>query len=623
MDHRFSRGCLGVAAAIVLSVSPFASTPAFPSEHQARSNSLTVASQLLSPSDNQLTAAVVLSPGIQRFQPQSEAPDRSKLPERATPDNLRLRPAEATDLVKSAPSGVRPAQEGDVLADEQEEENEADTEAAPDLVVSEEEPSLASPGSEIVSIPELDPNNFDVPVVLNEQVKAYILYYQGRKWGVMSRAFERSGRYLPMMRQIFRDRGLPQDLVNLAYVESAFNYRAYSRAKASGIWQFIKATGNRYGMKVNYWLDERRDPEKATRGAAAYLKELYEMFHSWPLALAAYNAGEQRIQRAIEHQGTTDFWSLRLPKETQLFVPAFMAATIIAKDPSRYGFVAPVEIPWEVERVTVPGAIELRSVARAVGLPSDQILDLNPALMRGVTPVNGAEHELLLPPGAKEILLANLDQLPRYSHREPVKVAVKQHRVRKGETLESIASRHQTTAAGLAGLNGVKVGDRLKVGAVLRLSPAPPSSERITNVARADRSRPGAARVPEAASPSRSTVHIVKRGDTLWGIARAYAVTPEELRRWNNGDLRGQAKLRPGQALQVVAQVAKSSREARQGAPAPTASALYHRVRKGDTLWEIARIHDVTPEELRRWNDLGRQVKLQVGQELMIRLNKS
>jgi membrane-bound lytic murein transglycosylase D len=530
---------------------------------------------------------------------------------------------EETALLKAAPSGAPPGQESDSPANEQDEENEVDTEAAPDLVVSEEEPSLASPRSEIVSIPELNPNDFDVPIELNEQVKAYILYYQTRKWGVMSRAFERSGRYLLMMRQIFRDHGLPQDLVNLAYIESAFNYRAYSKAKASGIWQFIKSTGNRYGMKVSYWLDERRDPEKATRGAAAYLKELYEMFHSWPLALAAYNAGEQRILRAIERQGTTDFWSLRLPKETQLFVPAFMAATIIAKDPNRYGFVAPVETPWEVERVAVPGAIELRSVARAVGIPSDQIHDLNPALMRGVTPVNASEHEILLPPGAKEILLARLDQIPRYSHREPVKAAVKQHRVRRGETLESVASRHQTTAARLASLNGVQVGDRLKVGAVLRLPPAQPSSERTISFAQAVRSGPSTARGPEVTSPSRSTVHIVKRGDTLWGIARAYAVTPEELRRWNNADLRGQAKLRPGQALQVVAQAAKSNHEARRGAPASAASALYHRVRRGDTLWEIARIHDVTPEELRRWNDLGRQVKLQVGQELMIRLNKS
>jgi membrane-bound lytic murein transglycosylase D len=557
----------------------------------------------------------------------------SKFPEAATPSRLRLQLVEDTALLKAALAGAAAGQEQEIESRtiEPEEENEADTEAAPDLIVPEEEQSLTLPGSEIVSMPELDPSNFDVPVVLNEQVEAYILYYQTRKWGVMNRAFERSGRYLPMMREIFRDQGLPMDLVNLAYIESTFNARAYSRAKASGIWQFIKATGNRYGMKVNYWLDERRDPEKATRGAAAYLKELYEMFHSWPLALAAYNAGEHRIQRAIEQQGTTDFWSLKLPKETELFVPAFMAITIISKDPNRYGFIAPVEAPWDVERVTVPGAIDLRSVARTVGVSSDLIRDLNPALMRGVTPVTSAEYEIYLPPDTKDILLANLDKLPRFPSRAAVRTAVRWHRVKKGESLGSIASQHQTTAVGLAGLNGVKVGDGLKVGRLLRLPPAQPSNERIVTAVQAAKSRPGATRASETPPSSRAALHIVKSGETLFGIARAYAVTPEELRRWNDTDLRGQTKLRPGQALrlgseqavQVTAQVAKSSREARRGAPASTIPSTYHRVKRGDTLWEIARVHDVTPEELRRWNDLGRQAKLQVGQELMIRPSKS
>ncbi|MGB4781021.1 LysM peptidoglycan-binding domain-containing protein [Candidatus Methylomirabilis sp.] len=551
----------------------------------------------------------------------------------ATSGGLRLQLIEETALLKAALSDASPGQE--VMSqpnDQEEEEDEADTEAAPDLVAPEEAQKLAPAEGEIVSIPELDVSGFDVPIVLNEQVRAYILYYQTRKQGVMNRAFERSGRYLPMMRGIFRDQGLPMDLINLAYIESTFNYRAYSKAKASGIWQFIKATGNRYGMKVNYWLDERRDPEKATRGAAAYMKELYGMFHSWPLALAAYNAGEHRIQRAIERQGTTDFWSLKLPKETELFVPAFMAITIIAKDPARYGFTAPVEEPWEVERVTVPGAIDLRSVARVIGVPSDVIHDLNPALMRGVTPVASAGHEISLPLGTKEILLANLDQLPRSSAREVVRATGRWHRVRRGETLWSIASQHQTTAAGLANLNGVKVSDRLKAGALLRLSPAKPSSDRATTFARSTRSHPGVARALEVTPPSsRSTVHIVKPGDTLFGIARAYAVTPEELRRWNDNDLRGQTKIRPGQslrlssgqALQVVAQTVKGTRETRRGAPASTAPALYHRVKRGDTLWAIARVHDVTPEELRRWNDLGRQAKLRAGQDLMIRLSES
>jgi membrane-bound lytic murein transglycosylase D len=666
MDPRFSRKLLGAAVATSLGVWPLASTPALSSEHPTHSDSLTVTPQLSRLSDNQFTAAVVLPPLAPSVQLQSSAdgaiptPDEyedtvldglirssrgmhaltagdrataqeeletamgilSKLPEAVTPDDLRLRLIEETALLKAALSGALSGKGVDRPANEGEEEDEADTEATPDLVASDEEPSLALPGSEIGSISELDPSDFDVPIVLNDQVKTYIEYYQTRKWGVMSRAFERSGRYLPMMRSIFRDQGLPLDLVNLAYVESAFNARAYSRAKASGIWQFIKPTGNRYGMKVNYWLDERRDPEKATRAAAAYLKDLYEMFHSWPLAMAAYNAGEQRIQRAIEQQGTTDFWSLRLPKETQLYVPAFMAVTIIAKNPDRYGFIGPVEEPWKVERVTVPGAIGLRSVARAVGVSPDVIRDLNPALMRGVTPVGVSEYEILLPPDTRKILLANLDKLHRHSSpRKSVSVAASRHRVRRGETLTSIASRHRTTTARLASLNGMKVSDRLKAGAVLRLPLAAPLRKLASASGRTTQPRTAVAKVSKAASLARYVVHVVRRGDTLWGIAKAYAVTPEELRQWN--DLERRTTLKPGQALQVVAQAAKSSRKVGRGRAASTTRTLNYRVKRGDTLWEIAKVHDVTLDELRRWNGLGHKATLLVGQELRIRVSST
>lgn len=676
MDHRYFGRLLGVAVAISVSVPLFASTPAFPAEqqsHKSHSQSPAAAPQPLSIADRQLTAAVVLPPGAPHAQRRIEfdephtgaaqtsdkhqetvrnglihtskgrraltAGDHaqaqeeleivmdmlSTLPEVATPDSLRRQLIEETALLKAALAGTPSAQDqgGANTPDEQEEEeDEADTEAAPDLIVSGAEPNVMPGGSEIVPISELDPNDFDVPIVLNEQVRAYILYYQTRKWGVLSRAFERSGRYLPMMRRIFRDQGLPQDLVNLAYVESAFNYRAYSPAKASGLWQFIKATGNRYGMRVNYWLDERRDPEKATKGAAAYLKDLYEMFHSWPLALAAYNAGEQRVQRAIDTQGTSDFWSLRLPKETELFVPAFMAATIIAKDPVRYGFVPPVEQSWEVERVAVPGAIELRSVARVVGVSSDLIRDLNPALMRGVTPVRAEEHEILLPPGTKEMLLANIDQLPRYSHREPVRTAVRRHRVGKGETLTSIASGHQTTAAKLADLNGLKVSDRLRVGAVLRLSAAARGTEVVAlSPERGAGAKSRAVATRKAAPSPRSPVYVVRRGDTLRKIARTYGVKPEDLRQWN--DLTPKATLRPGLTLRVVARATTSRRKAGGTIRASAIPAVLYRVRRGDTLWGIAKVHDVTPSDIRRWNDLGHRATLLVGQELRIRISES
>ncbi len=557
----------------------------------------------------------------------------SNLPESATPDALRLRLIEETAALKAGLSAS--SRDGESPAGEQ--DDAADTEETPDLVNPKEEPALESPpiGPEAIAEPDL--SKYDVPIELNEQVKAYIQFFQTqkRKRELIGRAFERSGRYLPMMKDIFKGQGLPQDLVNLAYIESAFNYRAFSRAKAMGIWQFIKSTAQRYRLKVTHHLDERRDPEKATRAAAAYLKDLYGMFNSWPLALAAYNAGEHKVQRAIDRQGTTDFWSLRLPRETQLFVPAFMAITIMAKDPQQYGFTPPTEKPWEVERVSVPGAIELHSIARVVNVPPDEIRELNAALMRGVTPPGSAQAEVLLPLGTKEVLLANLDQLPRSrssdvaqgKRRQVVQTTGDRYRVRPGDTLGKIASRHRTRVAVLAGLNGMKADDTLQVGVLLRL----PQGKRSTGPAIASAPatpsptmaamtpKPVLSRVEGTAAPDRSPVHIVKRGDTLWGIAKAYAVTAEELRQWN--DLKRSAKLQPGQPLRVGSQAVKTN--GKNGGPSKSTTAVRYKVKRGDTLWEIAKAHDVTPEELRRWNDLAQRARIRVGQELTIHLSRS
>jgi membrane-bound lytic murein transglycosylase D len=549
----------------------------------------------------------------------------SKIPESATSDGLRLKLIEDTAALRAALTAT--SQDGESEADEQ--DDEADTEETPDLVNPKEEPALESPpiGPEAIAEPDL--SKYDVPIELNEQVKAYIQFFQTqtRKRELIGRAFERSGRYLPMMRDIFKEQGLPQDLVNLAYIESAFNYRAFSRAKAMGIWQFIKSTAQRYRLKVTHHLDERRDPEKATRAAARYLKDLYGMFNSWPLALAAYNAGEQKVQRAIDRQGTTDFWSLRLPRETQLFVPAFMAITIMAKDPQRYGFTPPTEKPWEVERVSVPGAIELHSIARVVNVPPDEIRELNAALMRGVTPPGSAQAEVLLPLGTKEVLLANLDQLPRSrssdfaqgKRRQVVQTTGDRYRVRSGDTLGKIASRHRTSPTVLAGLNGMKVGDPLRVGVLLQLPQGKRSTGPAVASAPTPRPSPVAALHSRAPAPARSPVHIVRRGDTLWGIAKAYAVTPEELRRWN--DIKRSAKLQPGQPLRVGSQAVKTN--GKNGGSQKSTTAVRYKVKRGDTLWEVARAHDVTPEELRRWNDLAQRAKLRVGQELTIHHGRS
>jgi len=537
----------------------------------------------------------------------------SKIPLVGTLSGPGLKLVEETAALRAALSTV-PAG-GESLTDE---EDDGETEDTPGLVDPAEAPEIELPAIGFRPPSESDLGEFDVPIVTNDKVRAYLEFFQTRKWEVINRGFQRSGRYLPMMREIFKEQGLPLDLINLAHIESAFNYRAYSRAKAAGIWQFIKGTATRYGMRVGYWLDERRDPEKATRAAAAYLKDLYAMFQSWPLALAAYNAGENKVQRAIDRQGTTDFWALKLPKETQLFVPAFMAITIISKNPQRYGFAQPVEEAWETERVVVPGAVELRAIARSIGADPDLVRDLNPALLRGVTPVDRSKHEIKLTPGTRELLLANLHRLPRY---QVASVPGPRYRVRRGDTLEKIASRHHTTPAVLAELNGISNSGAPKVGTVLRL----PQKRRATKVVAApamssNSGSAGASSAARAIPSARSPVYIVRRGDTIWGIAKAYAVTPEDLRRWN--DLGGRAKIHPGQSLRIAGSSAKAGRQA-DGGVVPGSTTVRYRVKRGDTLSNIAAAHGVTVADLKKWNDLRHQAKLLPGQIIRIAANDS
>src|SRR3990172_4448741 len=432
----------------------------------------------------------------------------SKMPGTANTDGRRLKLTEETAALKATLSSASPDDDNQVS----EQEDEADTEESHDLVNPAEEPGLESPEIKPDALSEPDLSKFDVPIVLNEKVKAYIVFFQTTKKKLISEALDRSGRYLPMMREIFQEQGLPLDLVNLAYIESGFKYRAFARAKAAGIWQFIKETGRRYRLEVSHWLDERRDPGKATRAAAAYLKELFGMFDSWPLALASYNAGEQRVQRARVRQGTDDFWSLKLPRETQLFVPAFMAMTIIAKDPERYGFTPPVEKAWAVERAAVPGAIALHHVARAINATPDEIRDLNPALRGGVTPVNYREYEINVPLGTKALLLSQADQLPRTRPREVVRAAANdggnRYRVRPGDTLGKIASRYRTTAGHIARLNDMKVDDTLRVGVLLNLPHGKRSTEPVTASTEAHRSRTVVSVAPKPAAPVPSPVHV-------------------------------------------------------------------------------------------------------------------
>lgn len=256
---------------------------------------------------------------------------------------------------------------------------------------------------------------FDIPIQINKQVRNYIYYFSTDRKEIFSRYLARSTRYLPMIKKIFAEYGLPEDLAYLALVESGFSNRARSSANAVGMWQFIKGTAIRYGLRVDTYIDERRDPEKATHAAAKYLLDLYKQFGSWYLAAASYNCGEGRVQKEIDRNlDAKSYWELvekySLPTETSNYVPQMIAATIIAKSPEKYGFRnIPYQPPLKYEQVKVSEPTSLQAVAVATGTSLEEIADLNPELIRKVTPPEYSAYLLKIPPGKKEAFLANIE----------------------------------------------------------------------------------------------------------------------------------------------------------------------------------------------------------------------
>jgi membrane-bound lytic murein transglycosylase D len=296
---------------------------------------------------------------------------------------------------------------------------------------------------------------FDIPIVVNDKVEHCIVLFQTTIRDKFVTWLKRSGKYISFMRNLLKEQGLPEDLVYMALIESGFDPYAYSRSKAVGPWQFIDQTGKRYGLKVNWWVDERRDPEKSTIAAAKYLKDLYEMFACWYLAAAGYNAGEYRIIKAMKRFRTEDFWVLTkhryLKRETKDYVPLMIAAALVAKDPEKYGF-ADIEYqePLRYEKVKVPELTDLSLVAKACEISLEEIRDLNPELRRGVTPPNEAEYEIKIPVTKKELFTKNFEAL------QPLeKFQFKIHVVKKGESLKGIAKLYRVDLDPLLEINSL------------------------------------------------------------------------------------------------------------------------------------------------------------------------
>ena len=464
---------------------------------------------------------------------------------------------------------------------------------------------------------EIKVTHSDLPLVMTDQVAGFINYFSGRGRGTIEHGLARSGRYEDMIKRVLREEGVPQELIYLAQAESGFHSLAVSRAGARGMWQFMGSRAKGYGLERSWWVDDRQDPEKATRAAAHHLHDLYNQFGDWYLAMAAYNSGPGTVQSAVKRTGYADFWELYnrnvLPRETRNYVPIIVAVTIMAKNPAQYGLDSVVKdkpVPYDTVKINYP--IDLRLAAECVDATAADLLELNPSLLRLTTPRNHA-FELHLPVGTSGKFQEAVASIPADK-----RVWWRYHRVQGVETLASIARTYHTTSKAIAEVNDLT--DRPANGLLS------PDTRLIIPIA--------AGKQTDTSTYARATTHYkVRRGDTVESVAENFGVSVKMLRVWNRlkGDsLAGRRVLylhlpiTPSRETQVAS--AHSSRsnhvasnhaasvqsassesshrgETQSGTqPTPTNAVLHHKVKAGETLFSIASSYNTSVTALKRDN---------------------
>lgn len=438
----------------------------------------------------------------------------------------------------------------------------------------------------------------DIPLTVNDLVLQYLSYFSTpRGRAVVERGLEREGRYSAMIRRVLHEEGVPEDLIYLAQAESAFQPTAVSRSGARGLWQFMPFRGEEYDLDRSYWVDERSDPEKATRAAARHFRDLYSMFGDWYLVMAAYNSGPLTVIKAIERTGYADFWELQkrhvLPKETQNYVPIILALALVGKSPALYGIQVTPDKPEPVDTVVPGHPIDLRLVADATGTDVEDLRMLNPELLRNTTP-GDSTFTLKLPAGTGEKFQENIQQVP------PDKWTTwRLHSVERGESLDEISHQYRVTLASVEQANHLDADAVLPSGFLLAIPTAPPVAHLVH--------------------------YRVLRGDTLEGIAERFDVTTTDLRRWNH--LRG-SHARHGMVLRIYTGGEPEARREPRSARAETPTAMknvsesgdpmQHRVRRGETLYSIAHTYRVSIDSLRESNPFLAGRPLQTGDVLTI-----
>jgi peptidoglycan lytic transglycosylase D len=431
----------------------------------------------------------------------------------------------------------------------------------------------------------------DLPIEINDRVLGFLEYYQnGRGRNTIELGLERVGRYQSMIERILKEEGVPLDLIYLCQAESAFEPRALSRAAAKGMWQFISSRGKEYGLRQTWWIDERSDPEKSTRAAARHLKDLYQEFGDWYLAMAAYNGGPLRVQRALEKTGADNFWTLAdkraLPRETINYVPNILALTIIGKNPAKYGFTVPrAAQPMETERVSLDKSTDLRVIAEAINLPVEDLRTLNTHVLRWTTPPDDPDFQLILPKGYAEKFNEHIPALP-----ENKRILFREHLVRKGDTLAAIGRKYGTTVAEISQANRLGKTPVLRIGQSLVI---PMSGVAPSRVASSLETSPEESRRSQNASLSaRTTWYTVRAGDTLTRIAARFNTTVEKLKSWNH---------LTSNSLTVGRKLVVSPTPVR--AAARNAKKVIHQVKQGETLDRIATTYKTSVDAILSWNE--------------------